>query len=327
MKRHILLALAMLILTLPACAPKINLLGKGPTDPLMEFPITGTDDSKGKLALIHLRGVIESQPKRGTFTAKPSPVQEFVSALNLAEADQTVRGVVLAIDSPGGTITASDIIYHEINAFKERSGKKVVVAMFDIAASGGYYVALPADWIMAHPTTITGSVGVIYTRPKVMGLLDKVGMSVEVSKSGKDKDMGSPFRPTSEQEAELFQNLIDTYAARFHGLVAKHRTLTQENMELVKTARIFTADKALEIGLIDEIGYVGDVFAKARKLSGLSEEGLVVTYRRTRYPNDNPYNTLSETDAAKLNMLGVDTTMFMPPRAGFYYAWPQGLTQ
>lgn len=164
-------------------------------------------------------------------------------------------------------------------------------------------------------------------RPKVMGLMGKVGVEVEVSKSGKDKDMGSPFRPTTDEELELFQSVIDNYAQRFHMLVMKHRKLSRGNMALVKTARIFTADKALEIGLIDEIGYVENMFAKARTLSGLKKNAKIVTYRRTFYPNDNPYNTMSETEAMKFNILGADTSLLLPPRTGFYYAWPQGMAR
>lgn len=324
-RSHTVLAVLAACLMLAACAPKVSLFGASQTDPLQEMVVAG--EGEGKVALIHLRGLLRSQARPGTFTDKPSQVQELVSALSLAEYDEQVKGVIIAIDSPGGTITASDIIYHELLSFKERTGKKVVAAMIDVAASGGYYSALPADWIMAHPTTITGSVGVIFMRPKVTDLLDKIGVDVEVNKSGKDKDMGSPYRPTSPEEDALFQALIDSYAARFHMLVDKHRSLSPDNMELVKTARVFTAESALEVGLIDEIGYLDDVFAKARELSGLGEDAMIVTYRRNVYPNDNAYNTMMESDAARLNLLGADAGLLLPPKAGFYYAWPQGLAQ
>lgn len=325
MKIRILLAIALLLLVLPGCAPKLKIFAAPTTEPLKEFVIEGTGE--GKLALIHLNGFLSSQPKQGMLRPTPSQVQELVSALKLAETDEDVRGVVIAIDSPGGTITASDILYHEISAFKKRSGKKVVAAMFDVAASGGYYAALSADWLMAHPTTITGSVGVIFTRPKLHGLFDKVGVDVEVTKSGVDKDMGSPFRPSTAEETALFQSIIDDYASRFHMLVARHRSLSATNMELVKTARVFTATQAMDVGLIDQIGYIQDAFAKARQLSGLPEDSTVITYRRDVYPNDNPYNTMTTTDVGKLTLLGVDASQIMPPKAGFYYVWPQGMSR
>ena len=181
-------ALLLFALLLPGCAPKIKIFASKATEPLKEFVIEG--EGEGKLALLHLNGFLASQPQQGVLRAKPSQVQELVSTLRLIEEDEEVKAVVIAIDSPGGTTTASDILYHEILDFKKRTGKKVVAAMSDVAASGGYYAALPADWIMAHPTTITGSVGVIFMRPKLYGLLDKVGVDVEVTKSGRDKDMG-----------------------------------------------------------------------------------------------------------------------------------------
>jgi len=323
MKLKLLAAIMLLTLMLPGCAPKIKIFASSATEPLKEFVVEG--DGDGKLALIYLKGFLASQPKQGMLRAKPSQVQELVSALRLVEGDDEVKAVVIAIDSPGGTTTGSDILYHEIADFKKRTGKKVVVAMFDVAASGGYYAALPADWIMAHPTTITGSVGVIFMRPKLQGLLDKVGVDVEITKSGEDKDMGSPFRPTTTEEAAMFQAIIDDYAARFHMLVAKHRKLTPANMETVKTARVFTANQAKAIGLVDQIGYIQDAFAKARELSGLPSDSKVVAYRRDTYPNDNPYNSMNSVDPAKLNLLGFDASYIMPPKAGFYYVWPQGV--
>lgn len=325
MKIRLLLALVLALLVLPGCAPKIKIFASQATEPLKEFVVEGEGD--GKVALVYLKGFLTSQPKQGVLRARPSQVQELVSALKLAENDEEVKAVVVAIDSPGGTTTASDIIYHEISNFKKRTGKIVVVAMFDVAASGGYYAALPADWIMAHPTTITGSVGVIFMRPKLQGLLDKVGVDVEVSKSGKDKDMGSPFRPTTPQEEALFAAIIDDQAARFHELVYKHRKLTPANMDLVKTARIFTASQAKGVGLIDDIGYIQDAFGKARSMSGLPKDSKIVSYRRDTYPNDNPYNSMDSSDPAKLNLLGFDASYIMPPKAGFYYVWPQGLAE
>ena len=325
MKSRYLLAFALILLLLPGCAPKIKIFAAQNTDPLKEFTVKGKGD--GKLALIHLTGFLMDQPRQGVLRPTPSQVQELVSALDLAAADSEVKGVVLGINSPGGTTTASDILYHEIKDFKQRTDKKVVVAMFDVAASGGYYAALPADWILAHPTTITGSVGVIFMRPKLHGLFDKIGVDVEVSKSGVDKDMGSPFRPTTPEETALFQGIIDDYAARFHSLVAENRQLSPEAMETVKTARVFTANQAKALGLIDQVGYVQDAFAKARELCGLPTDSKIITYRRDTYPNDNPYNSLTTAEPGKFNMLGVDASFILPPRAGFYYVWPQGVTQ
>lgn len=319
--------LVLALFLLPGCAPKLKLFAAPSTEPLKEFVVAGTGKDAGKLALIHLDGFLMDQPRRGVLRAAPSPVQELVSALHLAEADDAVRGVVLAVNSPGGTTTASDILYHEILDFKQRTGKPVVVAMFDMAASGGYYASLPADWILAHPTTLTGSVGVIFLRPKLTGLFGKIGVDVEVTKSGRDKDMGSPFRPTTPEEQALFQGIIDDYAARFRALVQQHRHLSPEALDQVATARVFTASQAKTLGLVDQIGYIQDAFAKARALAGLPADARVVAYRRDVYPDDNPYNTLTAAEPGRLDLLGVDAGSLLPPRAGFYYLWPQGATR
>ena len=217
-------------------------------------------------------------------------MQEVVSQLRLAEKDNEIKAVLLEINSPGGSITASDVLYHEIMGFKERTNAKIVAGLMDVAASGGYYIALPADRIVAHPTTITGSVGVIFITPKVTGLMDKLGLAVEVNKSGKEKDIGSPFRPSTPEEQKIFQELTDRMGRRFLDLVAKHRGMDQKTLTSISTARIYLADEALQLKLIDSIGYLSDAIAEAKELAGLSKEAKVVVYRRSEYPNDNVYN-------------------------------------
>lgn len=325
MKAKFLCILCLAVLLLSGCAPKVKLFSPANTEPLQEFVIEGS--GSGKIALLHLNGFLSDLPASGLLRATPSQVQELVSMLRMIEQDEEVKAVVVGINSPGGTVTASDILYHELLSFKKRTGKTVVAAMFDVAASGGYYAALPADWIVAHPTTITGSVGVVFMRPKLYGLFDKIGVDVEVSKSGADKDMGSPFRPTTQEEKALFKGIIDDYATRFYALVDKHRDLSDANMRTVMTARVFTANQAKAVGLVDQIGYIQDAFTKARSLAGLQADCKVITYRRTVYPNDNPYNTMTSAEPSKIALTGIDASSFMPPKAGFYYVWPQGVTR
>ena len=261
------------------------------SDPLREVTLEGRAD--GKIQVIPITGFISDAPKSGVIRTMPSMVQEVVSHLRLAEKDDKVKVVLLKIDTPGGTVTASDILYHEILAFKERTGKKVVVCMMNIATSGGYYVSLPADRIIAHPTTITGSVGVILMRPEVSGLMQKIGVGVQVNKSGENKDMGSPFRPITPMEENMLQDLADTLGKRFVKLVAKHRGLDGERLATVADARVFLADAALKIRLVDKIGYLSDAITEAKQIAGLAADARVVTYRRTEYPDDNLYNTLT----------------------------------
>ena len=234
-----------------------------------------------------------------------------------------MKAVLLEINSPGGSITASDVLYHEIMDFKERTGAKVVAAMMDVAASGGYYIALPADRIVAHPTTITGSVGVILMQPKVAGLMDKLGLSVEVNKSGSEKDIGSPFRPSTAEEQKIMQGLTDDLGGRFLKLVARHRQIGPEDLAKVAKARIYLAPEALQLKLIDAVGYLKDALSDAKALAGLPKDAKVVVYRRTKYANDNVYNTsLTTSTGAVPPLVEMNLPEILPPLTpGFYYLW------
>ncbi len=308
-----------LILALAACSPKIKLFSDE-LDELQECVLEGDQDKK--VLVIPVAGVISDEARKGWFSSRPSMVQDIVSQLRLAAEDTNVKAVVLKIDSPGGTTTASDILYHEITRFKVKTGAKVVAAMMDVAASGGYYVALPADRILAHPTTITGSVGVIFVRPKAYGLMDKVGLGVEVSKSGTNKDIGSPFREETEEERGIFQSIVRSEADRFLGLVRERRNPTPEAMAEIATARIFSADQAVGLGLVDQVGYLPDALDAAKSLAGLPDKAKVVIYRRTPSPDDNVYN--SATTRAGTSPVLMDLGMqnwLHAPSAGFYYLW------
>ena len=310
-----------LFFTVLGCAaPKLKLFSDE-TDPLKEFTLKGK--AKEKVLVINVSGLISVQPRRQFLRSKPSMVQEVISQLQRAEKDRNIRAVLFEVNSPGGTVTASDILYHEILGFKNRTRKKIVVSMMDVAASGGYYISLPADAILAHPTTVTGSVGVIFLRPNIKGLMEKIGIELAVNKSGKNKDMGSPFREPTEEEQRLMQHLVDKLGERFIHLVAKHRKLPSKSLERVSTARVFLGQEALELGLIDEVGYLNDALKKAVTIAGLPADARVVVYRRTKFPDDNLYNpnvTASGIRSASLIDFGLPEG-WLPSRAGLYYLW------
>jgi protease IV len=322
MRMYRVFILCALVLAASACAtPKIRLF-PGPAEPLQEFTLQGKAEQK--ILMIPIRGIISDAPRETTFRTRPSMVQEIVSQLRKAEKDSNIKAILLQIDSPGGSVTASDVLYNEFAAFKKRTGVTIVAAMMDVAASGGYYVALPSDAIVAHPTTVTGSVGVLFLRPKVTGLMEKIGFSVEVNKSGKDKDMGSPFRPATPEEEKILQNLTDQLGRRFLELVAKHRGLDARTVQEISSARVYLADDALRLGLVDQIGYLDDAIALARTRAGLPADAKVVVYRRTEYPDDNIYNTFINQEGSggislfSLEQLGLPAEM----TSGFYYLWP-----
>ncbi len=310
--------LILLIATLICgCQPKMNLFPDG-TDPLLEKTIQG--DASDKVLVISIDGTISDQGKNSLFGARPSLVQEVSSRLQLAKEDQDIKALVLKINSPGGSVTASDVLYNELMLFKKKTGAKIVVSMMDVAASGGYYVSLPADEIMAHPTTLTGSIGVIFIRPKFEGLMDKIGVSVEVSKSGRNKDMGAPFKPDTPEQKAIIDGIITNYANRFKSLVKKHRSISETDLKQIFTAQVFSADDAKKIGLVDSIGYIPDAVAKACELAGISKDAKVITYKRKTYPNDTLYNSASSQAVAPA-LINIDAGHFLPPKAGFHYLW------
>ncbi len=312
----------MLVVTLlTACAgPKIKLFTDA-TDPLKEFTIEGS--SSEKILLVPVRGTISDNPKRGLLSSSPSMVEQIVSQLKKAEQDKRIKAVMFKINSPGGTITASDLLYHEILSYKERTNAKIVVCMMDMAASGGYYMSLPADIIMAHPTSLTGSVGVIFLQPKVMGLMDKLGLGVDVKKYGKNKDMGSPFRENTEEEQKLVQRTIDQLGDRFTSLVKKHRKLDPQALAEISTARLLLAEEALKLGLIDKIGYLSDAVKETKLLAGLPNDARVVLYRHAEHPDDNLYSISGvATEDLKLSLISIDLPESLNLATGFYYIWP-----
>jgi protease-4 len=324
MRRPISIVAVVVVLFLIGCqVPKIRLFPSA-ADPLQEYTLAG--EEKGKVLVIPIRGTISDAPKRQFIITRPSMVQEVVSQLRKAEKDPEVKALLLKINSPGGSVTASDILYNEIVAFKQKTKAKVVVAMMGVAASGGYYISLPADYILAHPTSVTGSVGVLFLRPDMTGLMDKIGIDVEVSKTGKHKDMGSPFRQATAEERQIIKDLIDQLGKRFLDLIAEHRKIDPQNLQEISSARIFLADDALKRGMVDGVGYIGEAVSLAKKLAELPENAKVVVYRRTEYPDDNLYNTsTSHYEGRGLSIISLDLpaslTFF---QAGFYYLWQPG---
>ena len=178
---------------------------------------------------------------------------------------------------------------------------------------------------MAHPTSVTGSIGVIFIHPKLVGLMDKIGVDVEVSKSGEQKDMYSPFRETSEDESRVIQEMTDKLGNDFVDKVTQHRNLAEAQIEEISSGRVYLADEALNLGLIDRIGYLSDAVSETKNYAGLPSGARVVVYRRTKYPDDNMYNTaLSQSGGGSLSLVNLKLYPMPKLHAGFYYLWIPG---
>ncbi|KAF0155995.1 MAG: protease IV [Syntrophaceae bacterium] len=319
MKKIIFITALCSLFLLSACsAPRLNIFDTTP-NPLREFTLEGK--GQNKILIIPINGMISDSPKQGLFDTSPSVVEQVVVQLNKAQNDSSIKAVLLKVNSSGGTITASDLLYHEILSYKVKTGNKISVVMMDLAASGAYYLSLPADMIIAHPTTITGSVGVIFMRPKTVGLMSKIGLGVEINKFGQNKDMGSPFRESNEEEKILMQKTVDTFGNRFINLVQKHRNLDEQALKEVSTARVFVADDALRLKLIDKIGYISDAVKETKTIAGLPDDARVVIYRRKDVPEDNYYRAAAS-GTANFSLINVAVPEIFNIKAGFYYLWP-----
>ena len=198
--------------------------------------------------------------------------KNIVDELKRYSKNPSVKAILLRIDSPGGAVVPAQEIYEEIQKLKRETEKKVVASMGSIAASGGYYIASASDKIVANPGTLTGSIGVIMEMANVEGLLKKIGVQSVVIKSGKRKDVGSPFRTMSLEEQKLLQSVLDDVHSQFIEAVAKGRGMTEEEVRPLADGRIFTGRQAKGLGLVDELGTLQDAIELASRLVGIEGE-------------------------------------------------------
>jgi len=234
-----------------------------------------------------ISGVISDKGSSNPLSESEDLVARIKEELSLAAEDSHIKALLLRINSPGGTVTASDVIHHEINEFKTKRKIPVVATIMDIGASGGYYIAVAADQIIAHPTSVTGSVGVIMLRVNAEGLLQKIGVEAGAIKSGAKKDIGSPFRPMSEEERAIFQGMINGFQSRFLDVVTKGRkALPADQLKLIADGRVLTGPQAVQLGLVDQVGYLDDGIAAAKQLAGLADARVVMYVRPGTYKNN-----------------------------------------
>ncbi len=319
MKRMIWIALlAAMPLLWSGCA-YVNLSLLSEPGPLREKVVDG--EGGDKILLLDVTGIISEEKKRSMgLRQETSMVDEFREALKKAGKDKGIAGLVVRINSPGGTVTASDILRHEILEYKKKTGVRVVACMMDVAASGGYYVAAAADEIVAHPTTITGSIGVIAMKFNVQGLLGKIGVEAEAVKSGDKKDLLSPFRPATEEEKKIVQSVIDQLHGRFVDVVVEGRKpLAREAVLKLADGRIYTAPQALELRLIDRVAYLDGAIEGLKSALNLKNASVVVyhrpgTYRGSIYSEAGGNTTV-------VNLLPQDLESLLPQGMRFMYLW------
>ncbi len=279
----------LLTMTASGCA-YVNIdLFRG-TRPLKEKAIDG--EGPGKVLIMDISGVLayDAEDKPGRFSEHINLVARVKEELDKAAEDKELKALILRIHSPGGTVSASDLLHHEIKRFKEKKGVKVVACFMGLATSGGYYVATAADYIIAQPTTLTGSIGVIALKFNIQGLMEKVGVEEETVKSGDKKDIWTIFRPATPEEREILQTIIDQYQGKFLAVVrAGRKNLTEADLAIIGDGRVLSGQQALELHLVDEVGYLQDAVEWARRSVGMEQAKVVVYYRPGTYV-DNIYS-------------------------------------
>ncbi len=278
------LVLGLMVAALGTSGIESNLSQKKVVQTLGES-LNEKDEINSQILVINLKGVITGQDIWSQSSIIPEHIEK---QLLQAKKDSKIKAVILKITSPGGEITASDKIYQAVLEFREKT-KKPVLAYFDtLAASGGYYIAVATDEIIAHPTCITGSIGVIFSFFQFHELMkEKLGIQYTVIKSGPNKDAGSFARALTEEEKKIFQSMIDEMYERFLEVVTKGRPelakLSREELVSIADGRIYTAKQALSFNLVDSVDYWNKALERAKVLANISEDEIVqvVTYQQT----------------------------------------------
>ncbi len=278
-----------------------------------------------KIAQIEVDGLIINSRKFSLFGEGENPVSLFAEKLDKAADDPSVKAVVLRINSPGGGVTASDMMYSEVLAFKKRTQRPVVAVLMDVAASGGYYLACSADEIVAQPTTVTGSIGVIMQTVSFAGTMSKLGISADAITSGKMKDAGSPLRTMRPEEREVFQKLVSQFYDRFVAVVAAGRSkkLTEAKVRELADGRVYSAEQALEMGFIDAIGSPKEALAAVKERIGAKRICVVAYQRPTDYKPNIYANAPAPTPQVNLVNIQVPEA-WSNPAPQFMYLWAPG---
>jgi protease-4 len=218
-----------------------------------------------KVALVRVEGIILDS-------------RNVIDELKTYAKDSSVKAIVVRVNSPGGAVAPAQEIFKELNRLKGE--KKIVVSMGSVAASGGYYIACPADSIVANPGTLTGSIGVIMEIPNFAGLMKKIGVETQIVKSGKHKDIASTFKSMTPEERKILQSLLDDVHSQFIEAVSVSRGIEYGEIKKLADGRVFTGKKAKELGLVDVLGNLQDAIKLAGELSGIEGEPHVVTKKR-----------------------------------------------
>lgn len=278
-----------------------------------------------KVVVIDIDGVIMNQRSTSMFSSGENPVSLFIEKIDKAEKDCNVKALILRINSPGGGVTATDIMYRRLMRFKKERNVPVIAVIEDVGASGGYYLACGADKIVAHPTSITGSIGVIVQTLSFAGTMQKIGLTSKAITSGPRKDMASPLKPLDPEDEKILQSIVDDFYGRFVAVVDKGRpSLSTQRVKTLADGRIYTAAQAQDNGLVDMLGDMNDVIELAKKQSGVSRARVVIYDRPMGY-RANVYSQHPNV-APQINLINItapDLLTMTQPQIMYLWTRPQ----
>ncbi len=288
----------------------------------------GKSWSAGKIAIIEVEGMLMNARASGLLQQGENSLSIFTEQLGHAASDPEVKAIILRINSPGGTVTTSDTMYEQLLRFKKQTNKPIIADFQEVAASGAYYLACAADKIVAHPTSVVGSIGVIFNTYDFQDTMGKIGMRAETIKSGELKDMGSMYKKLTPEERAVMQSMVDEYYARFlHVLKTSRPKLAaadEATFQQATDGRVFSGQKAMEMGLVDEVGLLEDAIKMARRMTK-SPGAAVVMYKRpygyrgSIYADASVPQPRANADVLRLELPGSDG--FPMLTNGFYFLW------
>jgi protease-4 len=315
---------AVLALLVPACGPLTFTVGGSPGNEALRESVVESDGTlvRQRVALIEVSGLLTSMPRPGIFLAGESPPGLLHEKLRKAQADGRVKAIVLRLNTPGGTVTASETMYSQLQRFKQQTGKPIVVLMMDVAASGGYYMSCAADHIIARPTSVTGSIGVLIQTISLKTALDRLGVEADAITSGPNKAAGSPLGRLTDEHRQILAALVDDFYARFTAVVRAARPqIPSDQFARVTDGRVYSGEAALQVGLVDQVGDLYDAFEKAKALAGIARAKLVI-YHRASTSVRSTYAEAHVPTRTQINLAQINfPDSISGPSTGFYYLW------
>jgi protease-4 len=324
MRSYISAITLLMLMVLSGCsAPSLLITPVSSSSDLEEVQVADGNGIFGpKIAIIEVEGMLANVRSGGLLTPSENKLSLFTQELEAAAKDDKVKAVVLRINSPGGTVTCSETMYSMVKKFREKTHKPVISSTQEVCASGAYYVACSSDVIVASPTSVVGSIGVIFETVDLSGTMMKLGIRSEPVKSAPLKDMGSPFKPLDPDARAIMQGMVDEYYAKFINVVTTNRKQLTDPAK-IKTAtdgRVFSGEQALAMGLVDRLGHLDDAIDLARQMSNSSGAKVIMYTRPYGYSGSIYAEMPLPPPQANVTTLQLPDAELLLPR-GFYYLW------